>query len=250
MLRRTTLLAFTLLAITLLADAQFESLGAARKEKKAAAAAAKETPAPTPAPAPPAEKKAAATPAPTKAAPPPPEPEDDPADKVIPEDTAKATGKPKSDVTYTIAAKRGAFEPRTKTLTLEGVPTYVGATKISDDGTRAVRRHKTATIMGKDFRALWGGDDKTSQAGIFASVGNRDDISLIVNLSEPRYNQNSGTLTFTATQVAPIEGAATQGGVAEQLIQETAKSGSWLRAVSRVNMADPVLVIDGQSASS
>jgi hypothetical protein len=130
------------------------------------------------------------------------------------------------------------------------VPTYVGATKISDDGTRAVRRHKTATIMGKDFRALWGGDDKTSQAGIFASVGNRDDISLIVNLSEPRYNQNSGTLTFTATQVAPIEGAATQGGVAEQLIQETAKSGSWLRAVSRVNMADPVLVIDGQSASS
>lgn len=244
MTRRTAIIAITLL-LPLLATAQFESLGAARREKKAAAAAAKEAPAPAPA------KQPAATPAPTKAAPPPPEPEDDPADKTIPDDVAKASGKPNSDVTYVIEAKRGAFEPRARTLTLEGVPTFVAATKIDgSDATRAVRRHKTATVMGKDFRALWGGGDGTAQAGVFASVGNRDDVTMIVNLSDPRWNGNAGTLTFTATQVAPIEGAATQGGVAEQLIQETAKTGSWLRAVSRVNMADPVLVIDGRSASS
>ena len=246
----TTILILTLLLAPLLVTSQFESLGAARKEKKAAA-----TPAPTeapPAPAPVAAKKPAATPAPTKAAPAPPpaEPEEDAADKTLPEDTVQAKGKPVSDVTYTVAAKRGAFEPRTRTLTLEGVPAYLAATKVGDDGILAVRRHKTATAMGKDFKALWGGENKNAQAGIFASVGNRDDVTMIVTLSNPSYNANTGSLTFTATQVAPVEGAATRGGVAEQMIQDTAKTGSWLRAVSRVNMADTVLVIDGRSASS
>ena len=245
----TTILTLTLSLAPLLVTSQFESLGAARKEKKAAA-----TPAPTeaPAPAPVAAKKPAATPAPTKAAPAPPpsEPEEDATDKTLPEDTVQAKGKPVSDVSYTIAAKRGAFEPRTRTLTLEGVPAYLAATKVGDDGIRAVRRHKTATAMGKDFKALWGGDDKSAQAGVFASVGNRDDVTMIVTLSNPSYNSNTGVLTFTATQVAPIEGAATRGGVAEQMIQETSKTGSWLRAVSRVNLADPVLVIDGRSVSS
>lgn len=120
---------------------------------------------------------------------------------------------------------------------------------MGDDALRAVRRHKTATVMGKDFRALWTGGEPV-QGGLLASVGNRDDVTMIVSLSNPAYNANSGTLTFTATQVPPADGAATSGGVAEQMIQEIAKSGSWLRAVSRVAMADPVLVIDGKSASS
>jgi hypothetical protein len=248
----TLALALTLLLAPLLASAQFESLGAARREKKAAA---KDAPAPAPAAEPPtpepkakpAAPAAAKKPAPT---PPPPAEEEAPSDedKALPTATVNADGKPRTDVSYVVAAKRGTYEPRTRTLTLEGVPPVVAATKVGDDGLRAVRRHKTGTVFGKDFKALWGGADAKVQGGLFASVGNRDDVTMIVSLSSPSYNANSGTLTFTATQVPPADGAATAGGVAEQMIQEIAKTGSWLRAVSRVSMADPVLVIDGRSA--
>jgi hypothetical protein len=149
-------------------------------------------------------------------------------------------------VSYIITGKRGAYEPRSKQFAIDGVNAVVAATKIDDRGMRTVRRQKTRETFAKTFAPLWG-DGGAPQAAVFASVGNRDDVTLILKLSNPSFNANSGTLTFTAEQVPPADGAAASGGAAEQLVQEVAKSGSWLRAVSRVNMVDPVVVIDGRS---